>query len=259
MIPRKIHYCWFGRKPLPAKAKKCIASWRRFLPDYEIIEWNEDNFDVNSTAYTREAYKAGKYAFVSDYARFAILSEHGGLYFDTDVEIIRDPEAIIAAGPFMGFELDAAKEYEAYDTDGFGQINCGLGMGAEPHMELTDEIVERYRAAEFTPGTNIEKYNVVWHTTETLKRHGLKVEPGIQHVGGFTLYPSEYFCPKDYATNRLHITPNTISIHHYEASWHPFSFRVRRRMRRYALKALGRRGADRLGRIFHSIAGPRKN
>ena len=98
----------------------------------------------------------------------------------------------------------------------------------------------------------------MWHTTEALKRHGLKAEPGIQHVGGFTLYPSEYFCPKDYATNRLHITPKTISIHHYEASWHTFSFRVRRRLRRYALKALGRHGADRLGRIFHSIAGPRK-
>lgn len=96
MIPKKIHYCWFGRNPLPESAQKCIASWKKYLPDYEIIEWDEDNFDVNCIPYTTQAYEAKKYAFVSDYARFKILYEHGGLYFDTDVEVIRPLDDIIA-------------------------------------------------------------------------------------------------------------------------------------------------------------------
>ena len=102
MIPKTIHYCWFGKKPLPPLAKKCIVSWKKFFPDYEIIEWNEDNFDVNQIPYTAEAYKHKKYAFVSDYARFKILYEHGGLYFDTDVEIIKPMNDIISQGNFMG-------------------------------------------------------------------------------------------------------------------------------------------------------------
>ena len=102
MIPKKIHYCWFGRGPLPDLAKKCIASWRKYLPEYEIKEWNEDNFDVHCIPYCSEAYDAGKYAFVSDYARFKILYEYGGLYFDTDVEVIKAMDDIISRGPFMG-------------------------------------------------------------------------------------------------------------------------------------------------------------
>ena len=104
-IPKTIHYCWFGRNPLPSLAIKCIASWKKYLPDYEIKEWNEDNFDVNVIPYTREAYAAKKYAFVSDYARFKILYEEGGLYFDTDVEVIKPFDDIIARGAFMGVNV----------------------------------------------------------------------------------------------------------------------------------------------------------
>lgn len=130
MIPKKIHYCWFGRNPLPESALKCIASWRKYLPDYEIIEWNEDNFDVNSIPYTRQAYESKKYAFVSDYARFKILYEHGGLYFDTDVEVIRPMDDIIAKGPFMGFEINPCTERPQ------GAVNPGLGLGAVAQMPI---------------------------------------------------------------------------------------------------------------------------
>ena len=106
MIPKIIHYCWFGRNPLPELAQKCIASWKKYLPDYEIKEWNEDNFDVNIIPYTAEAYAMKKYAFVSDYARFWILYRYGGIYFDTDVEVIRPIDDIIAKGNFMGYETD---------------------------------------------------------------------------------------------------------------------------------------------------------
>ena len=131
MIPKIIHYCWFGRNPLPDSAQRCIDSWRKFLPDYEIKEWNEDNFDVNSIPYTEQAYKAKKYAFVSDYARFWILYHEGGLYFDTDVEVIKSLDDIICNGNFMGEESDEG-HLDAYD--GLG-VNSGLGLGISPKIK----------------------------------------------------------------------------------------------------------------------------
>lgn len=124
MIPKIIHYCWFGRNPLPPLAIKCIESWRKYLPDYEIKEWNEDNFDVNIIPYTAEAYAQKKYAFVSDYARFWILYKYGGIYFDTDVEVIRPLDDIIARGGFMGFETD----YKEGSTPHESSTNPGLGL-----------------------------------------------------------------------------------------------------------------------------------
>ena len=105
-IPKIIHYCWFGRNPLPPLAEKCIASWKQYLPDYEIKEWNEDNFDVCMNPYIEEAYHLKKYAFVSDFARFDILYEHGGLYFDTDVEVIKSFDGLLDHNAFFGFEND---------------------------------------------------------------------------------------------------------------------------------------------------------
>ena len=132
MIPKIIHYCWFGRNPLPELARKCIASWRKYLPDYEIKEWNEDNFDVNIIPYTAEAYAQKKYAFVSDYARFWILYRYGGIYFDTDVEVIRPLDDIIARGCFMGFETDPAPKQSGVDAC----VNPGLGLGVAPGLGL---------------------------------------------------------------------------------------------------------------------------
>ena len=130
MIPKVIHYCWFGGNPLPASAKKCIASWRKYLPDYEIKEWNESNFDVNIIPYTAEAYKAKKYAFVSDYARFWIFYKYGGLYFDTDVEVIKNMDDIIAKGPFMGCENEAKA--------GATPVQLGVAPGLGLYGEILD-------------------------------------------------------------------------------------------------------------------------
>ena len=119
MIPKVIHYCWFGRNPLPPLAVKCIESWKKFLPGYEIKEWNEDNFDVNIIPYIQEAYEARKYAFVSDYARFYILYHHGGIYFDTDVEVIKSIDDIIERGAFMGCENEAKRLCQNVGTTSF--------------------------------------------------------------------------------------------------------------------------------------------
>lgn len=211
MIPKKIHYCWFGRGEKPQLAHKCIESWKKFLPDYEIIEWNEDNFDVNEIPYTAQAYAAKKYAFVSDYARFKILYEHGGLYFDTDVEVIRNLDDIIAAGPFMGCERAAKAGANPMELG----VAPGLGLGANPSLGIYAELIDAYKNRNF----GIIGETVVSITTELLCSHGLTNTPEIQHIASVTIYPVEYFCPKSVETGKVHISKNTYCIHHYSGSW----------------------------------------
>ncbi|MDE6234859.1 MAG: glycosyl transferase [Muribaculaceae bacterium] len=214
MIPKKIHYCWFGRNPLPESALKCIASWRKYLPDYEIIEWNEDNFDVFQTQYTAQAYQAGKYAFVSDYARFKILYEHGGLYFDTDVEVIRPMDDIIANGAFMGFEINPCKSHT------YGEVNPGVGIGSQIDNPILGELIKKYEFLQFQ--NNDGSFNlttIVKYTTDVLKGEGLSNVEGIQYLKDITIYPADYFNPYDDLTGRLKKTPNTVSIHWYSKSW----------------------------------------
>lgn len=214
MIPKTIHYCWFGLNPLPELAKRCIASWRKYLPDYEIREWNEDNFDVNIIPYTTEAYQVRKYAFVSDYARFFILYKYGGLYFDTDVEVIRPMDDIIARGPFMGCENEAGS---GGTTLG---VAPGLGLGVNPGLGLYKEILDYYNNIHFQIASTADKQiTVVQIATKKLEEKGLRNVNDIQVVDGVYIYPKDYFCPIDYITNKCNITQNTRTIHHYAATW----------------------------------------
>lgn len=219
MIPKVIHYCWFGRKPLPELAQKCIASWRKFLPDYKIKEWNENNFDVNIIPYTAEAYKARKYAFVSDYARFWILYKYGGLYFDTDVEVIRRMDDIITRGPFMGCENEVFEEL----TPQMLGVNPGLGLGVNPGLNLYKDILDYYGGMHYLfPKGIYSNETVVTITTKLLCERGLRTIRETQEIEGVWIYPKEYFCPKDYSTGVLTITQKTVSVHHYDASWLPW-------------------------------------
>lgn len=219
MIPKIIHYCWFGHQMLPESAQKCIASWRRFFPDYEIIEWNEENFDINEIPYTSEAYGVGKYAFVSDYARFKILYEHGGLYFDTDVEIICSLDDIIAHGPFMGVEVGPcdAIGYTANNDNYF--VAPGLGLGAKPGMPLYKQIIEHYQTIHFIINNTFNTKTVGEYTTEILLKSNLKKSSQIQTVEDITIYPPDYFNPLDDSTGRMRLTNNTRCIHWYAKSW----------------------------------------
>lgn len=215
-IPKVIHYCWFGRNPLPETAVKCIESWKKFFPDYEIKEWNEDNFDVNSIPYTAQAYAAKKYAFVSDYARFWILYNYGGLYFDTDVEVIRFMDDIVSKGPFMGCE----KSYVKGATPRSLGVAPGLGLGVTPGLSLIKEILEEYEDFSFIKiDGSLNLTTIVEYTTNILCKHGLKNLPDIQFIAGCYIYPNDYFSPKNVNTHELLITKNTRSIHHYDASW----------------------------------------
>ncbi len=210
MIPHTIHYCWFGGKPIPESALRCIASWRKYFPDWEIKEWNEGNFDINSIPYTCQAARRGKWAFVSDYARFQILYDHGGIYFDTDVEVIAPMVDIITKGPFMGFEKDHSS---------LG-VAAGLGMGAEPGMPFYETVLHHYRTLDFETPEGIQlPGTVVKHVTDCLLDEGLRLEDAMQTIAGITIYPNEVFNPLDDATGRLNITPSTRSIHHYAKTW----------------------------------------
>ena len=213
MIPRIIHYCWFGHNPLPEFAQKCIESWKKYLPEYEIKEWNEDNFDVNIIQYTSEAYKEKKYAFVSDYARYWILYKYGGLYFDTDVEVIKPMDDIVGKGPFMGCEHRAGR--------GRGiRVAPGLALGASKHMKIYEELIEMYSALHFVnEDGSYNQLNIVDRTTNLLREHGLEDIDNIQKVAEMTIYPVDYFCPMNRFTLKTSITERTVSIHHYDASW----------------------------------------
>ena len=222
MIPRIIHYCWFGGKPFPELARKCISSWERFLPEYEIREWNESNFNIDVMPYVREAYDAKKYAFVSDVARFWILYNEGGLYFDTDVEIIRPLDDIVCRGSFMGFEDSGVSEYG---------VAPGLGLGVNPGLGLYKEILDYYSKEHFKSGggkVNLE--TVVSRVTRILVQHGLKADNTIQEVAGVTIYPYDFFCPIRTTDGKLRITDNTVSIHHYAASWTTPAHRILRKV-----------------------------
>ena len=214
MIPKIIHYCWFGRNPLPKSAVKCINSWRRFFPDYEIKEWNEDNFDVNSIPYTAEAYQARKYAFVSDYARFWILYHFGGIYFDTDVEVIKSMDDIIKRGPFMGIEVESTLERP------HPKVAPGLGIAVESGHVVYKRMIDYYSQVHFMDENGLLNHEtVVPRTTRILIEMGLQPHNEMQQVEGIWIYPKDYFNPLDSLTGRLNKTENTRSIHWYMASW----------------------------------------
>lgn len=227
MIPKIIHYCWFGGKPLPKLAKKCIESWRKYLPEYEIREWNESNFDVNMIPYTAEAYKMKKYAFVSDFVRLYVISNYGGLYFDTDVEIVRPIDDIIERGAFLGSE----KYIKVYDMMLPG-INPGLCLGAPVNHPYFNEIVDVYKSLKFEYGSgdNYGYKTILEYCTELMVKYGYRDyidNNEIQYCDDVYIYPSKYFSP-DLVNKKWILKPETRSIHHYAASWVPFNIRLKK-------------------------------
>jgi mannosyltransferase OCH1-like enzyme len=203
MIPKVIHYCWFGGNPLPPKAEKCIKSWKKYCPDYEIVRWDESNFDVNCNDYCREMYAQKKWAFLTDYIRLKVVYENGGIYLDTDVELIKPLDKLLDNSAYMGLET----------TD---KVATGLGFGAEKNHEFIRKNMEYYE--NWKPSDPIETCPVI--TSRLLEPHGVDcTSTEVQHIQDLTIYPVEYFCAKHLHTGETCITPNTYSIHHFEASW----------------------------------------
>lgn len=210
MIPKIIHYCWFGNASIPEKDRKCIESWKKFCPDYEIKLWNESNYDISKNKYMREAYESGKWGFVPDYARLDIVYRHGGLYLDTDVEIIKNFDDLLANKAFMGFEKE-------------GAVAPGLGFGAEKESKIIRYLMEWYEEHSFLDerGKPILTASPAINTQE-LQKIGLKQDGSRQMLlNELTVYPADFFCPMDYENREMNITENTYSIHHYASSWMP--------------------------------------
>ena len=206
-IPKKIHYCWFGENEKPAIVKKCIESWIKYMPDYEIIEWNEENYNCHKTKYIDEAYKCKKWAFVSDYARFDIIEQHGGIYFDTDVELLKPiPSNILENVAFTGMEP-------------LGNVNPGLVFAAIPHFKFTKEILKVYSKEKFIENGKPICKTVNAYTTEILKPKGFICENKFQIIDNLAIYPSEIFCGFDLDIHEISITENTVSVHHYAGTW----------------------------------------
>jgi len=206
-IPKVIHYCWFGDSKLPKLAEKCIKSWKKYCPDYKIICWNNENFDITSNQYVYEAYKAGKWAFVSDYVRLKVIYDNGGIYLDTDVELIKPIDKLLENRGYMGF-------------DEKGIIATGLGFGAEKGNKLIGEMLKDYDNIPFLlPDGTYDLTPCPDRNTDTLKRLGMDINNKSQVFMDTVFLPKEYLCPMDYYTGKKSITKNTYSIHHYCASW----------------------------------------
>lgn len=234
MIPKSIHYCWFGRNPKPKLAKKCIKSWKKYCPDYEIIEWNEDNFDISSAPlYVRQAYEAKKWAFVSDYVRLHAMVKYGGVYMDTDVELLKPIDNFLHHHAFSGFEDDI-------------HVPTGI-MGCEKNYTLFRKFLQHYDNECFLlPSGEYNMLTNVFIITSTLQKSGLIPNNSYQEIDGFALYPKDYFCPYENNEGRLKITHNTVAIHWFTGSWLPSDALKRRNKNREMV-----RRADLIHNITH--------
>ena len=203
MIPKIIHYCWFGKGEKPKLAQKCIDSWKEHCFDYKIVEWNEDNFDINTNAYTKMCFEQSKYAFLSDYLRLIVVYKYGGIYFDTDVEVIKSIDNLLDNKAFFGFETDK-------------YINTGQGFGAEADAEIINKMISTY---DFLLDGIHGTVGCPVLNTRALEEYGFQINGMYQTIDAISLFPKDYFNPYNDNTGVLTKTENTYSIHWYGKSW----------------------------------------
>lgn len=206
MIPPKIHYCWFGGGELPAQAKKCISSWEKFCPDYEIIQWNEQNFDVAKYPYAAYCLAQKKWAFLSDFVRLVVVKEYGGIYLDTDVEVIKPLDSLLGYQAFYGFENSE-------------KVATGLGFGAEAGHPTVDAMFEAYMGLQADANGAYPLVVCPALNTQALLPFGLRQDGTRQSIAGAEILPADFLNPYDDPTGRLLKTNNTVSIHWYSKSW----------------------------------------
>lgn len=223
MIPKIIHYCWFGHGEMPKLMKKCIKSWKKYCPDWDIIEWNETNFDVNSTLWTKQAYEAKKYAFVSDYVRLKVLYEHGGVYLDTDVELVKSIEPFLHHAAFSGFESKKTAP-------------TGI-IASEVNQPVISDWLDYYTDRPYLiDGKPNMDPNVSFMTADLIKR-GLILNDTLQDIDGMCIYPQTYFCPLSVVEIEKKTTKDTHAVHYFTSTWRtPKALKDFARVRRHQTK-----------------------
>ncbi len=247
MIPKIIHYCWFGKNEKSGLVKQCIESWKQYLPDYQIIEWNEDNFDVNICQYTREAYEAGKWAFVSDYARLYALKTMGGIYFDTDIQVLKPLDSFLDNHAFTGFEVR----------------DCIVTavLGFEKGHKLLDTLLDKYNQMSFINADgSLNMTTNVTLISGLLKEQGMQTNGKEQMVGDLKIYPQIYFCPNNFSRIWKQPSKKSYVIHHFDCSWRDSgadNTTLKGRIRRYLVGAMRNTfGSDFFAHLRDVIKGP---
>ena len=205
MIPKIIHYCWFGKNPMPKYVHKCIQSWKKFCPDFQIIRWDETNYDIEKNEFVRQAYSAKKWAFVSDYARIDILYNHGGIYLDTDVELLKSLNFLLTEEAYFGIQQDGCF------------VNTGLGFGSVQFHPILKKMLDEYNSLEFNL-SQFQNLACPYINTKILSEVGFQSKNELQNLQTVTIYPAKYFDP--ISTNALNLLcEDSVSIHHYGGAW----------------------------------------
>ena len=220
MIPKVIHYCWFGGASLPWDVRKCIKSWKKYCPDYEIRQWNESNFDINCHPFVQDAYKSKAWAFVSDYARLKIIYENGGIYLDTDVELLKNLDFLLEDQCYLGIQQPG------------GFCATGLGFGAVKGNPIIKEMLEEYDKTQFSSKVK-ESIACPYLNARVIERMGYAYTEEIWRKDGITVYPCRYFDPIAPGITKNLLCGDTVSIHHYSASWISGQVRIRRKIIRF--------------------------
>lgn len=209
LIPKKIHYCWFSGNPIPESLRRCIDSWKRLCPDYEIIRWDESNYDVSAIPYMEQAYRRQRWGFVPDVARLDIIYRHGGIYLDTDVELLKSLDELLYQPGFCA-------------TEKWGIVNAGGGLGAEPGNEAVRQMLEFRKRYSFECGDGqLNLMSSGYYETLALHQAGMRPTGRTQVIadGGMTIYSPEFFHPFDYVSGQTNVTENTFSVHHFSGTW----------------------------------------
>lgn len=217
MIPKIIHYCWFGGKSLPNDVKKCIKTWETYCPDYEIKQWDETNFDVNCHPFVKSAYEAKAWAFVSDFARLKIIYDYGGVYFDTDVELLKNIDFLLKNQCFIGVQ-----QCGLFCT-------TGLGFGAVKANQVVYEMLKQYDHIKFSKEDH-SKIACPYLNSKVFEKLGYQYQDNIVELENATVYPVRFFDPIAPGDSENYMCEDTVSIHHYSASWLPEKNRIKRKI-----------------------------
>lgn len=234
-MKKYIHYCWFGPKPLPKLAKQCIKSWKKYLPDYEIIKWSEENFNIEECPFVKEAYENKKYAFVADYARAKALKEYGGIYFDTDMKVIKDISHLFNCNTFLGVE----------DT---GFVAVGVWYEKNKNAKTPTKLLEKYQSMKGFDPNEVNNYTIPVLISDILEVKRGKINEILHLEDGIDIYPRDYFYPYSFNWKDKMFTDNTCMIHYYDATWIP----KKEKMEINMVRKIGRKNTLRVLKLYRT-------